>query len=158
MVAKKAKEKPKAAPKKMGRPTDYNSNLATKICEAVAITTDGLDKVCARNIGFPEASTIYKWRIKHPDFAQKYEDAKRNQAELLATEILKIADDDSQDTMINEMTGNVVQNSEFIARSRLRVDARKWIASKLLPKVYGDKVQNETTITVKHEDLLKELE
>ena len=33
-------------------------------------------------------------------------------------------------------------NNEHIQRSRLRVDARKWIAAKLLPKRYGDKLQH----------------
>ncbi|WP_367379929.1 hypothetical protein [Legionella quinlivanii] len=28
-------------------------------------------------------------------------------------------------------------NSEFIARSRLRINTRKWLASKLAPKIYG---------------------
>jgi len=30
---------------------------------------------------------------------------------------------------------------EHIQRARLRVDTRKWILSKMLPKVYGDKFQ-----------------
>ncbi len=38
-------------------------------------------------------------------------------------------------------TGAVVDH-EHIQRSRLRVDARKWIAAKLLPKRYGDKLQH----------------
>jgi hypothetical protein len=32
-----------------------------------------------------------------------------------------------------------VENKEWTNRSRLRIDARKWVASKLKPKVYGDK-------------------
>ena len=64
--------------------------------------------------------------------------AKENAAELLADEILQIADDGSNDkTTDNE--GNVIVNTDHIARSRLRVDARKWVACHLNPKLFGEK-------------------
>ena len=52
-------------------------------------------------------------------------------------DIIDIADDSSQDRIVNE-DGKEVMNSEFVQRSRLRVDARKWALSKLNPKKYGD--------------------
>lgn len=154
------KKKPEER-KKMGAPTKYTEQLADKICGAVSVTTDGLDKVCARYPEFPDPTTIYEWRIKYPYLSKKYEDAKRSQAELLANEIIQIADDSSRDVLIKQGKDGEeyeMQNTEFIARSRLRVDARKWVASKLLPKVYGDRTINESTVTIKYEDQLKNLD
>lgn len=61
------------------------------------------------------------------------------QAERWAEEVLEIADDSSRDVAENEHGDNVT-NHENIQRSRLRVDSRKWLLSKVLPKVYGDKL------------------
>ena len=58
-------------------------------------------------------------------------------------EILDIADDGSNDYM--ETKGGYKINSESIARSRLRIDARKWIMSKMQPKKYGDKLELEAS-------------
>jgi len=78
-----------------------------------------------------------------PDFADKYARAKKCQIETFIDDILEIADDSSQDQMVNEQ-GSPVCRSEHIARSRLRIDTRKWLASKLVPKVYGSsKTENE---------------
>jgi hypothetical protein len=60
----------------------------------------------------------------------------------LADEIIDIADDGSNDWMERELeSGKTIEvlNAEHVARSRLRVDARKWVAAKLKPKKYGDK-------------------
>ena len=63
----------------------------------------------------------------------------------MAEEILDISDDDSEDTIFIEAdeesgkSAKAVKNKEFIERARLRVDSRKWLLSKLLPKTYGDR-------------------
>ena len=77
----------------------------------------------------------------------------------MADETLEIADDSSHDTITDD-EGNERFNSEFAARSRLRVDTRKWLLSKALPKVYGDKITTEHTgrVTISHEEALGELE
>jgi hypothetical protein len=61
---------------------------------------------------------------------------------VLASQILEISDDGPNDFATTE-EGNEVPNHEHIQRSRLRVDSRKWLASKLAPKKYGDKVSTE---------------
>lgn len=135
----------------MGRPTDYNQDIASIICDLVSTSTHGLKRLCAENPGLPDEVTIHRWRLKHEAFRQQYAEAKRTQAELLAQEIIEIADDNSRDTIIDD-EGNERMNTEFVARSRLRVDARKWVASKLLPKVYGDAkeaVESQNTLIEK---------
>ncbi len=62
----------------------------------------------------------------------------------MADELLQIADDATSDiTKLESDDGREVVNHEHIARSKLRVDTRKWLLSKCLPKVYGDKLLNE---------------
>ena len=143
---------------KIGAPAfPYDQNIADQICNIVSTSTDGLKKICKEHSEFPNHVVINQWRLAYPNFAYQYENAKRTQAELLAEEILEIADDSARDTIV-DAEGNVRFNSEWLARSRLRVDTRKWVASKLLPKIYGDNSKVETTVTVRHEDALKELE
>ena len=140
-----AAKKPAKAKAKVGRPTDYNKTIAALICERVATSTLGLDKLCSMHDDLPSKFTVNLWRYKHPEFSTQYALAKLVQADLLAEECLEIADDDSQDTKIDPTTGFEVCNTEFIARSRLRIDTRKWLAAKLLPKQYGTIVEDKKT-------------
>jgi hypothetical protein len=124
--------------KNIGRPTDYNQELATLICERVATHEVGLKRLCSMYSDMPDKTTINKWRYKYPEFSTQYAQAKISQIETLVDEIIDIADDSTQDEIINDQ-GVRVCNGEFIARSRLRIDTRKWLASKLIPRLYGDK-------------------
>lgn len=147
----------KNEPKKVGRPSSYNHTIAREICNAISTSTIALLTHCKNNSHWPSLDTIYKWIWAHEEFADQYARAKQLQAQVLADEIVSISDDMSQDIVYDE-DGRPRQNNEFIARSRLRVDARKWVAAKLLPRIYGDKIQSEVTIVVKHEDALGALE
>ncbi len=133
----KVKEKPSKEKSKGGRPTDYTPEIAALICERVATSTHGLYKLCSMYDDMPVKSTVNLWRYRHPEFSTQYAQAKMVQADLLAEECIEIADDTSNDTKLNPLTGEEVANAEFIARSRLRIDTRKWLAAKLLPKQYG---------------------
>ena len=99
----------------------------------------------------PCVKTVFNWFGSHPEFLQQYARAKEESADALAEEILDIADDGSNDWMIrHDKDGEEgwQLNGEHVQRSRLRVDSRKWIASKLKPKKYGDKTTTEHTGTV----------
>ena len=119
-----------------GRPTKYTEELANEICELISTTDKGLNAIC-KELGLC-AKTVFNWINDNDDFLHKYARAREVQAEYLADQIIEIADDKVNDYKSTE-NGEVV-NSEAIARSRLRVDARKWKASKLAPKKFGDKV------------------
>ena len=86
----------------------------------------------------PAVITVMSWLRKHPEFAAQYARAREEQAETYADEIVAIADDGRNDTYIDE-NGHERVNQDVVARSRLRVEARKWVASKLKPKKYGEK-------------------
>lgn len=138
-----------------GRPTSYNPEIAALICKKVATSTDGLKKICANNPELPCFQTIFEWRYLHPEFAEQYAQAKKVQMDLLAEEIIEISDENGRDTLTDE-DGNERINGEWVARSRLRVDSRKWMASKLLPKMYGDKTTDtENAVKTLIEKLLE---
>ncbi len=121
---------------KVGRPMDYTPKLAEEICDTIASSSVGIKRLCKETPSWPSHNTIYRWLANYPEFSDQYAQAKRNQIELLVDEILEIADDSSQDDLVN-VQGQISCNNEWIARSRLRIDTRKWLASKLVPKVYG---------------------
>lgn len=122
-----------------------------QLCQATMETDKGIKRLCDTfrkdDPNFPPARTIRTWIADNADFAAQYARAKDLQADHIFEQIVDIADDDSEDELFvgsDDETGasaKRVQNSEFIARSRLRVDARKWVASKLAPKRYGDKIE-----------------
>lgn len=124
-----------------GRPTKYNKQLAEEICNAIACSSKGLFYLCKNNENFPDRDTVYRWIGAYPEFHDMYARAKMRQADYMAEEIIEISDNSSNDIKHTE-NGEII-NTEYVQRSRLRVDTRKWLASKLYPRVYGDKVQTE---------------
>lgn len=123
-----------------GRPTDYCTEIADKICERLS-DGESLKAICEPS-EMPTRSTVYRWLSLHEEFSDMYARAREEQAETLADEIISIADESDRDSMEGK-NGEIVVNNEFIQRSRLRVDARKWVAAKLKPRKYGDKIQQE---------------
>lgn len=124
-------------PKKIGRPTIFTQALADAICERIS-EGESLRKI-SRDDDMPPAGTILRWVAHDPIFREQYEAAMEQRAEYLFEEMFEIADETKLDTIETE-TGER-PNAEWISRSRLRVDVRKWALSKMMPKKYGDKLQ-----------------
>ena len=126
----------------MGRPTTYTQDLADRICAELA-EGKSMRNVC-KGEDMPSMSTVFKWLRERPDFSQQYTKAKEESADALVEEMLDIADDGTNDWMEqHNQEGEAVGyklNGEAVQRSRLRVETRKWIAAKLKPKKYSDKV------------------
>ena len=126
----------------MGRPTTYTTDIADAICERLS---DGrsLRSICLDD-DMPSQTTVYRWLREDEAFQQQYARARAAQADAIFDEILDIADNSSNDWM--ERHGDDGENigwrenGEAMNRARLRVDARKWMAGKLAPKKYGDKL------------------
>jgi hypothetical protein len=125
----------------MARPSKFTQKLADIICERIA-DGESLRLICQSD-DMPARSSVFKWLSEDKGFSDQYARAREAQADLLADEILSISDDTARDTIDTENGERA--NNEWIARSRLRVDARKWLASKMAPKKYGDKVTQELT-------------
>jgi hypothetical protein len=119
--------------------------MVDTICERLA-QGQSLVEVCAPD-DMPSRNTVYTWLARYPEFHDRYARARQVQADALFDEILEIADDAQNDWMERNGADDVGYqlNGENIQRSRLRIDARKWMAGKLRPKVYGDKQEIDHT-------------
>ncbi len=129
-----------------GRPTVYSEGVANEILDRLA---DGqsLRSICDAP-GMPGRTTVYRWVMDDVSgFRNQYARAREIQAYALEDDLRDIADDGRNDWMRNNDPKNPgwIANGEHLNRSRLRVDARKWAASKILPKVYGEKITQEVT-------------
>jgi len=117
----------------MGRKSTYSEKVADQICERLA-AGESLNAIC-KDEGFPAESTVRDWALDDVQgFAAKYTRAREAQADFYAQQIVDIADE--QGEVLRE------DGSKFdpdVNRDRLRIDARKWFASKVAPKKYGDK-------------------
>ncbi len=92
--------------------------------------------------------TVLKWINSDEERSKMYARAREDRADVLADEIVSISDEDC--AVVDHPNGEdgaveVVFDSVAVTRNKLRVDARKWAASKLKPRVYGDKLQTELT-------------
>lgn len=125
---------------KGGRPSIYTPELADRICGEIALGYSL--RTISKDDSMPCVATVFSWLRTNKEFLEQYERAKELQADMLAEDLLDIADDGSNDWM--ERTDKEGQsigwqlNGEHVQRSRLRIDTRKWIASKLKAKKYGD--------------------
>lgn len=120
-----------------GRPTNYNPEIAKLICERISTHDIGIQRLCNKYADMPGKETIREWKLKHPEFAAQYALAKQEQVTNLAEDIIDIADDGLNDYYLDD-SGIATVNTDHINRSRLRIDTRKWYASKLAPKIFGD--------------------
>lgn len=110
--------------RKTGRPSKYSNEMAEKICEKIA-NGRSLRSICAED-GMPTTSTVCKWLIENKEFSEQYARAREKQADYFAEEIIEIAD-------------SAEAESAAVSKAKLQIDARKWAASKIAPKKYGDK-------------------
>lgn len=126
-----------------GRPSSFTQETADAICVQLS---EGLSlrEVC-RQEGMPDKATVMRWLNQNESFRDQYARAKAIGIEAIAEDILDIADDATNDWM--ERLGKDGQplgwefNGEAARRSQIRIDARRWLLSKLAPKKYGDKVE-----------------
>lgn len=115
----------------------YNQQTADKVCERLA-AGESLRKACANEGTTPWS--ILRWADANESFSQQYARARDIGYKLLAEDLLEIADEGRNDTYTDD-NGNERTDQDVIARSRLRVDTRKWMLSKMLPKIYGEKLE-----------------
>lgn len=130
--------KEKVKENKLGRPTKYTAKLSDNICAKLS-EGQSLRTVC-KSDDMPCKATIFSWLRTNESFLDQYTRAKQESADALTDEMLDIADDSTND-YIKTDEGDKKVDQEHIQRSRLRIETRKWLASKLKPKKYGDRQQ-----------------
>lgn len=119
---------------------DLTLDIFQKICSDIEKSSIGLKHILEP---YEVSRTAFYAYLKENEEAQNtYARAKDAQIELLAEEILDISDDATNDlmTIVKSNEAYEVENKEVVNRSRLRVDSRKWLLSKLNPKKYGEKL------------------
>ena len=135
-----------------GRPTDYTPELTDEFCARIAMG-ESLRSVC-RDPAMPEPKTIYRWFRIHYGFSQQYARSKEDSADSHEDMIIDISDNPDGQPVLDEdgkpmLDPNgkplVKLDNVAIQHATLRVNSRKWAASKLKPKKYGEKIQQDTT-------------
>ena len=116
----------------------YNDKIAARVCAEIASRPVSLCEIC-RDPDMPAICTVFRWLREHPEFREMYVIAKQEQVELLMEQCLDLVRDDSGDYL--ERDGRTILNPIAVKRHKLQVDYYKWIASKLLPRKYGNNAQ-----------------
>jgi hypothetical protein len=131
-----------ALPVKMGAPVIYPPDHPCWLTIIDGIRNGGsLSLVLERNAGMPSGNLVRDRIAKDLDFQARYEKALQDRADRLAEEILEISDSTPPEGL------EPAAMSAWVADKRLRVDARKWVAAKLQPKKYGDRIDVAVTDT-----------
>lgn len=114
-----------------------------QILEHIATTPKSLNAICTENPEFPDARTVYRWIDADEELCQQYARAKKAQLQVLADQIVELADKDRicEKRTIKADGSEEVVILDQVERTRVQIDARKWLLSKLDPKKYGDKVE-----------------
>lgn len=121
--------------------TRFTQEIFDKICERIA-SGESLRKIC-KDDKMPNLTSVWKWLNDNEELSKQYARAREEQAELFADEITEICDAIIPVDAFGKIDAGAVN------QARLRIDSRKWIASKLKPKRFGDytKIQAEVKDT-----------
>jgi hypothetical protein len=90
-------------------------------------------------------SPSYAWAKKtlrnNQDLQAQYREAQQDRADRLAEQIIELADTPMPDHLEGK------ERSAWVQHLRVQIDSRKWVASKLYPRVYGERLDVTTTET-----------
>jgi hypothetical protein len=112
----------------VARPSTYSAEIALTICQRI-VDGESLRSIC-KDEAMPSNGAVYKWLAEgHPEFVEQYARAREVYAHLNFDE-----------------TREIVDNDPDPVRARLRFDQRRWAAGKLLPKVYGERLEIDATV------------
>jgi hypothetical protein len=129
---------------KRGRPTKYSKAIADRICSELA-EGKTLRAIC-RADDMPTESTVRGWALQDDEeragFFAQYSRAREIGYLAMADELFEIANTPIEGVKTKTTSDGKVetQTGDMIEHRRLQVDTRKWLLSKALPKVYGDKI------------------
>ena len=157
-----------ATPPKQKRTGNYNRGgtlnreaVMDVVCEHLS-AGKSLNWICENVAGVPTTSTIMDWVRAEPDtLGLRYARAREKGYQLLAEDIIDISEQTHTWTTVQELNEDgkpllddkgqpifrkvlVPLSPDVIAHNRLRIDTRKWMLSKMLPKIYGDKLDLTT--------------
>lgn len=120
--------------KPFGRPTEYNQDIASKICSKLAEGIS-LRTICLGE-DMPTKTTVFNWLAKHKDFVDQYARAKEESADAQFENLDDIGDEAIEESKIVDPKAA----SAVVSAYKLKADNLKWTMSKMKPKKYGDKL------------------
>lgn len=122
------------------RPTKYSQGVGDAVCSDIA---DGKSlRSALKSLDRPATRYFYQWLREYEEFRKQYASACEERAEAVLEDAFDIADNGTNDWMF--ANGHAMTNKEAIERSKLRVEFRKWYATKIKPRKYGDKLDMTT--------------
>ena len=124
-----------------GRPSIFTNELAAEICASIE-RGHSLRRACQAD-SMPSARTVHRWLHENEDFRQQYARSRAIQTEVFIDQIVDLAD-----AVANETEPAKVQ------AAKLAIDTRKWVAARMLPRRYGDRIDlkqdGELTVRIVH--------
>ena len=120
------------------RSVEYTDEIGMAICERL-VEGESLRAICA-DPGMPDKATVLGWLPRHPKFRKRYELAQTMVLECLMDEAIEIADDTAGDWVEMVRPGGrvvTVRDPQHLARCRLRLDVRNWVADRIAPAKPG---------------------
>jgi hypothetical protein len=136
----------------MGRPSSFNQAIADALCERLASGLS-LREIC-RNKGMPHKATVFRWLAHNSEFSDQYARAREAQADLYVDEMVAIADKPKIGQKTKRTSDGKVETTTFdmTEHRRLQIETRKWVAARMRPKKYGDKLDVDQKTTVEAGD------
>jgi hypothetical protein len=125
-----------------------HQKVADVVCHAIATSSTSIPNILKagyQDNTLPDYNTFARWLNEvgqaGDELRDQYARAKEQQMDFLAEQILEIADTsvEATKTVDSDENGRTTTTTDAVDRSRLKVDARKWLMSKLKPKKYGDR-------------------
>ena len=130
----------KAAKKRVGRPSKLTPAVLKRIVDGLSEGTP-LTVICSP-VAMPSDTSVRNWMRDDSELSSAIAGAREAGFDRIALDALAIADNSEQDTILTDK-GAETPNSEWIARSRLRVETRLKLLAKWDPKRYGERMAQE---------------
>lgn len=125
----------------MGRPSSYTPEIGEQVCELIESVPGSIRVALEAREDLPGFATVYRWEQQFPEFRERLSRARELRAHLMADDAVAIADESWNDTILKtgrDGEAHESPNSEWMARSRLRVETRRWHAKVMNQRAYGD--------------------
>lgn len=135
-TAAPAEAGPPVSPAPPGRPSKFTQEIADEICRRLS-QGEPLAQIC-RDDNMPAVRTVSDWKKAHETFSADFVRAREDGFDQIAADCLDIADETTFDTLIGDNGDR--PNTEWISRSKLRIETRLKLLAKWDPKRYGDKM------------------
>lgn len=120
----------------MGRPSDFTQEAAAAICLRLS-KGEPLARICLDD-DMPAVRTVSDWKRGNESFSADFARAREEGFDAIAADCLDIADETSRDTIATD--DGERPNTEWISRSKLRIETRLKLLAKWDPKRYGEKL------------------